>query len=70
MAQEAWHRETRCRERVMSKRIEVNLSRQVLLAFDGATQDFCFDCVSGDDSHPTPVGHWTIKRQASLLHQP
>src|SRR4051794_10682736 len=45
----------------MVKRIEVNMTRQILLAFDGAKQVCCFDCVSGDDSHATPVGHWTIK---------
>ena len=47
----------------MPKRIEVNLSRQVLLAFDGATQVYSFDCVSGDDSHPTPLGYWRINRK-------
>jgi lipoprotein-anchoring transpeptidase ErfK/SrfK len=44
----------------MSKKIEVNLSRQVLFAFDGAKQVFAFDCVSGDSSHPTPPGHWRV----------
>jgi lipoprotein-anchoring transpeptidase ErfK/SrfK len=44
----------------MPKRIEVNRDRQVLFAFDGATQVFVFDCVSGDDDHPTPTGHWAV----------
>ena len=44
----------------MPKRIEVNLDRQVLFAFDGGTQVYCFDCVSGDDDHPTPPGHWAV----------
>jgi lipoprotein-anchoring transpeptidase ErfK/SrfK len=47
----------------MSKRIEVNLNRQILLAYDGPTQVFLFDCVSGDDSHATPPGHWTVKNK-------
>jgi lipoprotein-anchoring transpeptidase ErfK/SrfK len=47
----------------MTKRIEVDLSRQVLLAFDGTSQVFCFDCVSGDESHPTPVGRWHVNRK-------
>src|SRR5437764_920302 len=47
----------------MSKRIEVNLDRQVLFAFDGPKQEYCFDCVSGDDSHPTPAGHWAVNRK-------
>ena len=41
-------------------RSEVNLSRQVLLAFDGGKQVFSFDCVSGDSSHATPLGHWRV----------
>lgn len=45
----------------MAKRIEVDLTRQVLVAFDGARQVFRFDCVSGDDSHATPVGRWAIR---------
>lgn len=47
----------------MAKRIEVNLNRQVLLAFNGGTQVFVFDCVSGDDAHPTPPGHWRVLRK-------
>jgi lipoprotein-anchoring transpeptidase ErfK/SrfK len=47
----------------MSKRIEVNLDRQVLFAFDGASQVYCFDCVSGDEDHPTPTGHWSVIRK-------
>jgi lipoprotein-anchoring transpeptidase ErfK/SrfK len=46
-----------------SKRIEVDLNRQVLLAFDGARQVFSFDCVSGDDAHATPPGLWRILRK-------
>jgi lipoprotein-anchoring transpeptidase ErfK/SrfK len=51
----------RRRKPEMPKRIEVDLSRQVLLAFDGPKQVFSFDCVTGDDSHPTPSGRWHIR---------
>jgi lipoprotein-anchoring transpeptidase ErfK/SrfK len=44
----------------MSKRIKVLLGRQVLLAYDGQTEKFKFDCVTGDSDHPTTPGHFTI----------
>lgn len=47
----------------MAKRIEINLHRQVLLAFNDTAQVFVFDCVSGDNMHPTPPGHWRVHRK-------
>src|SRR4051794_26539714 len=47
----------------MAKRIEVDLNRQVLTAFDADKKVFAFDCVSGDNSHRTPVGHWSINHK-------
>jgi lipoprotein-anchoring transpeptidase ErfK/SrfK len=47
----------------MSKRIDVNLTRQVLIAYDGSTEVYTFDCVSGDDVHPTPTGYFSIIRK-------
>jgi lipoprotein-anchoring transpeptidase ErfK/SrfK len=45
------------------KRIEVSLSDQVLTAFDGSAVSHTFDCVTGDDEHPTTPGNWTIHRK-------
>jgi lipoprotein-anchoring transpeptidase ErfK/SrfK len=47
----------------MAKRIVVDLSRQLLYAYDGEELIHCFDCVSGDHDHPTPVGDWGIYRK-------
>jgi lipoprotein-anchoring transpeptidase ErfK/SrfK len=44
----------------MSKRIKVNLGRQVLFAYDGEKEVFKFDCASGDKDHPTNPGTFTI----------
>jgi lipoprotein-anchoring transpeptidase ErfK/SrfK len=45
------------------KKIEVDLDRQVLLAFDGSAKIYEFDCVSGDEDHPTPVGRFRVNRK-------
>lgn len=37
----------------MAKRIVVNLWREVVVAFDGDTPIYTFDCVSGDQNHQT-----------------
>lgn len=44
----------------MSKQIEVNLQEQVLEAFDGTKKVFTFECVTGDDDHPTNKGLFKI----------
>jgi len=44
----------------MSKRIKVNLQRQVLFAYDGSQEVFKFDCATGDQDHPTDPGQFTI----------
>lgn len=44
----------------MSKRIVVNLRRQVLTAYDGTQQVYRFDCCSGDKDHPTDAGKFKI----------
>jgi lipoprotein-anchoring transpeptidase ErfK/SrfK len=45
------------------KRIRVNLSRQVLFAYDGKEEVYQFDCVTGDSDHPTGVGVFKIFRK-------
>jgi lipoprotein-anchoring transpeptidase ErfK/SrfK len=45
------------------KSIEINLDRQVLFAFNGTTKAYEFDCVSGDEDHPTPLGHFKVNRK-------
>jgi len=47
----------------MGKRIEVSLSRQILEAYEGSKIAFTFDCVSGDDSHPTDRGTFYVFRK-------
>jgi lipoprotein-anchoring transpeptidase ErfK/SrfK len=42
------------------KRIEVDLIRQVLEAYDGTERVCVFDCVSGDEAHPTDPGTFHI----------
>jgi lipoprotein-anchoring transpeptidase ErfK/SrfK len=44
----------------MSKRIEVDLTQQILQAFDAGKRVYQFDCVSGDDSHATNKGIFHI----------
>jgi len=44
----------------MTKRIEINLADQTLTAFDGTSQVYSFDCISGDDDHPTDPGTFHI----------
>lgn len=41
-------------------RIEVNLATQTLSAFDGTTLVYTFDCISGDNDHPTDKGNFQI----------
>jgi hypothetical protein len=48
----------------MPKSIEINLDRQVLFAFNGTAKAYEFDCVSGDEDHPTPLGHFKVNRKA------
>jgi lipoprotein-anchoring transpeptidase ErfK/SrfK len=44
----------------MVKRIIINLTRQVLMAYDGGKLDYQFDCASGDRANPTPPGRFQI----------
>jgi lipoprotein-anchoring transpeptidase ErfK/SrfK len=46
-----------------TKKIVVNLSRQVLYAYQSGEAIFTFDCVSGDEDHPTPTGTFRILRK-------
>ena len=46
-----------------ARRIEVSLTGQQLVAFEGDTPVRAFDVSTGDAQHPTPVGHFTIKRK-------
>ncbi|MFH7023837.1 MAG: DUF4157 domain-containing protein [Heteroscytonema crispum UTEX LB 1556] len=43
-----------------SKSIEVDLSSQNLYAFDKGINVYSFNCVSGDSSHPTPTGRFSV----------
>lgn len=43
-----------------SKSIEVDLSSQNLYASDKGSNVYSFNCVSGDSSHPTPTGHFSV----------
>lgn len=47
----------------MSKRIVVDLTAQSVTAYDGARVIHSCECVSGDASHATPRGHFTIIRK-------
>ena len=47
----------------MNKRIEVLLGRQVLIAYDGGTKAFEFDCATGDKDHPTMPGMFRVLRK-------
>lgn len=47
----------------MAKKIEVDLSSQRVLAYESGTLKFAFDCVSGDSSHPTPTGAFSVIRK-------
>ena len=44
----------------MSKRIEVDLSRQQLVAYDGNKLVYQFGCVTGDDKNPTAPGTFRV----------
>ncbi len=47
----------------MGKRISVNLDRQILQAFDNNKLVYEFDCVSGDQDHPTDKGRFQVFRK-------
>jgi lipoprotein-anchoring transpeptidase ErfK/SrfK len=47
----------------MAKRIVVTLSTQTVDAYDGKTLFHTCECVSGDSSHPTPVGPFQVTRK-------
>lgn len=47
----------------MAKRIVVDLTRQVLLAYDGDKLVYQFDCATGDRENPTPPGRFQISRK-------
>src|ERR1700678_4511759 len=53
------------------KRIEVNISRQVLTAFDGDQIVYQFHCATGDQAHRTPKGRFKIfrKEERYVSHQ-
>ena len=47
-----------------AKIIKVNLVRQIIEAYEGSTQVFRFECVTGDKDHPTDRGVFSILRKA------
>lgn len=46
-----------------TKRIQVDLSRQCVEAYEGRVCVFRFDCVTGDREHPTDRGTFRILRK-------
>jgi lipoprotein-anchoring transpeptidase ErfK/SrfK len=46
-----------------AKRIVVNLQAQTVTAYDGNSVFHTCDCVSGDSSHPTPTGKFSVIRK-------
>jgi L,D-transpeptidase catalytic domain len=48
-----------------TKKIVVNLDRQVVVLYQSGEAILVFDCVSGDDDHPTPEGHFRILRKVN-----
>lgn len=47
----------------VTKMIRVDLTKQTLEAFEGSTRVFSYECVSGDKSHPTDMGFFSIFRK-------
>jgi hypothetical protein len=47
-----------------SKTIKVNLTEQIVEAFEGGARVFRFECVSGDKEHPTDRGVFRILRKS------
>jgi len=47
----------------MPKKIVVDLAAQTVTAFDGGKVYHACDCVSGDSSHPTPKGLFSVNRK-------
>jgi len=43
-----------------NKRIHVSLHSQKLVAYEGPTKIFEFDCVTGDKDHPTDIGTFQV----------
>jgi hypothetical protein len=50
-----------------ARRIEVSLTDQQLVAFEGSTPVRAFDVSTGDAAHPTPVGRYTIKQKYARI---
>lgn len=46
------------------KIIKINLTQQIVEAYEGTIQIFQFECVSGDKDHPTDRGVFRILRKA------
>ncbi|MBS1159586.1 MAG: hypothetical protein H6R15_2005 [Proteobacteria bacterium] len=45
-----------------AKSIKVNLAQQIVQACEGSTKVFSFDCVTGDNEHPTYRGVFRVLR--------
>lgn len=50
----------------VSKTIKVNLSLQTVEAMEGLKRVFVFDCVTGDESHPTDRGTFKIYEKSKI----
>ena len=48
-----------------TKRIIVNLNRQLVFVYQSGENIVTFDCVSGDKDHATPTGHFTVIRKVN-----
>ncbi len=51
------------------KIIKVNLTQQIVEAFDGATKIFSFECVTGDKDHPTDRGFFHVLRKPHFRYR-
>jgi lipoprotein-anchoring transpeptidase ErfK/SrfK len=45
------------------KKITVDLEKQVVILYENGESILTFDCVSGDEDHPTPTGHYQVIRK-------
>jgi hypothetical protein len=50
-----------------TKKIVVNLDRQVVVLYQSGEAILTFDCVSGDEDHPTPEGHFTVPQKYAAI---
>lgn len=57
------HRTKAPRKASNNKRIKVDLSQQIVEGYDGDQRIHRFECVSGDQNHPTDKGTFRVMRK-------